>query len=1170
MLIQELFLKPVQRPIDGVIKADDDRNLRTELEEYVVTRDVMRGLNAFTECYLEEPMANGVWISGFFGSGKSHLLKMLSLLLDGTPVADGVRPADVLLPKVEDEIVQAALRKAASIPSRSVLFNVDQKFDGIGGDRDAAILEVFVKVLNELQGYYGKQGYIAQFEHDLDTRGEFDRFRAVYERVNGRSWEQDRGAIATARRSAFGKAYAEHSGVPEAEAYSVIRQVREDYRVSIETFAQRVRDYLATQPAGSRINFFIDEIGQFIGQDSQRMLNLQTVAETLGTVCNGRAWVFVTSQADLTGVLGDFRGMAAQDISKIQGRFKTRITLASADVREVIQKRLLAKTEAEPESLTAIWDREKDNLQTLYRFGDGSRVFHGWRGSDEFCALYPFHPYQFDLFQEAITQLSKHDAFTGRYVAVGERSMLAVFQEVAKSIREERVGRLATFDHMYDGIAASLRGDVQTSLKLAENQLGDGLQLRILKSLFLLKWVREFKATPRNVAILLIDRPDLDIAAHEKAVKEALASLEAQSYLQRNGDAYEFLTDVEKDVEMEIKGTEVDEAAVADLVAKTLFADVLRDPKIRYDANGQDYQYARKLDDAVIGRDFDVALHVVTPEHPNHGDLTVLASQNMGRSELLAVLPADTRLGDLARLHLKTEKYIRQNSGGADETRKAILAQRGQQNSARRTEMVNLASDLLSRAPLFLNGTRLDTVGQGEPRARFARALQELIGFAYPSLKMFRGTYDEGALQRTLLEPDDLLAGGGQPLSEAEQEVLTYVRRNQDDGQRTSIEEMLRAFARRPYGWYPMAVLTFVARLFRMGKVELRAGELLDAKGALEHLRSTRSHGAVRVRLQEQFDASKIAALKQFHLELLDRANDGTDARSVAQRAAQGLREKAQSLAPLLAQSSQYPFVEPLRPVVAQLEKLAERDHTWVLNNLSEFRDALLDAKDDGVGPIEAFMRGPQRVTYDEVMRFLREEDANFAELPADEVQPLRDLAAATHPYRGQVLPAAKAAVDRLRGRIVDLLAAERARALEDLDEHTARLQAMADFIALDGNGRDRVLAASVSARNDVQAARFVTVIRDRAQRYVTRDYPGQLTLAAELAAQARPPVPQGTSGRRPPQEPQKTVHHTPAAMLRPKCDLAVVASPAELDEWLSALRAAALEELEKGNRISL
>ena len=314
---------------------------------------------------------------------------MLSLVLDGRPLANGTRGADILLPKIEDEIVQADLRKAAGVPSRSILFNIDQKFDGIGGDHSAPILEVFVKVMNEMQGYYGNQGYIAQFEHDLDKRDEFQPFRVTYEKVNGRTWEADREAITTVRAPAFDKAYAEHFSVPIADARGVIKRVREDYKVSIESFAQRVRDYIDKQPAGFRLNFFIDEVGQFIGQDSKRMLNLQTVAETLGTVCGGRAWVFVTSQADLEGVLGDFRNLQAQDISKIQGRFKTRITLASADVREVIQKRLLAKKEAEPEELTVIWDREKDNLQTLFRFGDQSRSYNGWRGSDEFCGLVP-------------------------------------------------------------------------------------------------------------------------------------------------------------------------------------------------------------------------------------------------------------------------------------------------------------------------------------------------------------------------------------------------------------------------------------------------------------------------------------------------------------------------------------------------------------------------------------------------------------------------------------------------------------------------------------------------------------------------------------------------------------------------------------------------------------
>jgi len=148
--IKELFAEPVDRPIDGVIKADDNRHLQVELDEYVVTREVSKGLGSFTDAYLHNPTANGVWISGFFGSGKSHLLKMLSLMLDSDKRVgeQGIRPAEILLPKVGDEILRADLKKATAIPARSILFNVDQKFDAKGGDNEAPILDVFFKVLN--------------------------------------------------------------------------------------------------------------------------------------------------------------------------------------------------------------------------------------------------------------------------------------------------------------------------------------------------------------------------------------------------------------------------------------------------------------------------------------------------------------------------------------------------------------------------------------------------------------------------------------------------------------------------------------------------------------------------------------------------------------------------------------------------------------------------------------------------------------------------------------------------------------------------------------------------------------------------------------------------------------------------------------------------------------
>lgn len=1191
MKINHLFKQSVERPIDGVIKADDNRNRQIELEEYVVTREVSKKLEIFTERYLNEVTANGVWISGFYGSGKSHLLKILSLIL-GDKEIDGIFPAEIILPKIEDELLRADLKRCTAIPSKSLLFNIDQKFDGIGGDRDAAILEVFVKVLNEMNGYYDKQGHVAKFERDLDTQGEYEKFQETYLRVTGKRWKDDRKALVTTSRGNFAKAYSEHFGVPEQEAFDLMKQVKEEYSLSIEDFADMVKNYLDKQEPGFRLNFFVDEIGQFIGNDSSRMLNLQTVAETLATKCNGQAWLFVTSQADIQGILGEFKGTAGQDITKIQGRFKTQLSLASADVHEVIQKRLLAKKESEPEALTVVYDREKENLDTLLRFEESSIAVTGWKNSAHFCDFYPFPHYQFDLFQQAIQDLSEHDIFTGRHTSVGERSMLSVFQEVIKEVCNKEVGALATFDLMYDGIAPSIRGDIQTGIKLAENRHG-ALPIRILKALFLLKWVNGFKATPRNIATLLIDRIDIDIAAHEKEVAEALAELERDSLLQRNGEFYEFLTNIEKDVEKEIKNVEIDESQILSKLGNVLFSDILKDPKIRYDANNQDYSHARRLDGQPVQRgsqDAELSINIITSGHPNYGNNDTIALQSLGKAELVAILPEDLQLATAVRDFLKTELYLRQNSGSSDQNRQSVLDRRSQQNSERNIEISNLAKASLSRAPLYLNNENLTSISEGEPRVRFAKAAQSLIAYAYPSLSKLQGTYDESTLRKALKNPDDLFRGGTLPLSEAEEDVLIAVRRSKNASERISVEELTKQFERRPYGWPVMATLTLIARLYRMGKIELRVGgEQLTSQQAQTHLSNGRQRLGVDISVPQHFDDTKIKALRAFHHDFFHVANSGTDPRTVGEATLEALQEEGDLLKRLLTELPHYPFLKVLSPIAEQIEELAKKDYVYLLNNLNDFDDDLLTAQEDLLAPIKTFMKGAQRQTYDEVVQFATSQKANFPELPAQEVQPIQELSNSQHPYRGRVLPNAKQAMDGLQKLITQKLQTERERALQELEQRRVQITTNPDFAALDSSQQQQVLSSTETARQEIEVAQLMTSIRDRIQRYIAQDFPAQLTLAAQLAAQVAAQraaqkvaeestsadADDGSSGAfsppvMPPVAPAPVPKYMPFSKLKTHYDSAYITTPEQLDEWLKALRQAAQSELEKGNRISL
>ena len=161
---------------------------------------------------------------------------------------------------------------------------------------------------------------------------------------------------------------------------------------------------------------------------------------------------------------------------------------------------------------------------------------------------------------------------------------------------------------MFEGIRNELKGEIQSSILVAENNLDNSFAIRVLKTLFLVKYYSSFKTTKRNVSVLLIDSYSVDLKEHDKNIDEALNLLENQSYIQRNGDLYEFLTDDEKDVEQEIKEVDADDQAVNQLLKEILFDEVIRDNKIKFEDNKQDYKFTSKIDGAVLGREEELGM----------------------------------------------------------------------------------------------------------------------------------------------------------------------------------------------------------------------------------------------------------------------------------------------------------------------------------------------------------------------------------------------------------------------------------------------------------------------------------------------------------------------------------------------------------------------------------
>ena len=1171
--LKTIFDKPVDRPIEGVIKADDDASLRLEIEEYVLTNEVAKRLESFLEAYNNYEGANGVWVSGFFGSGKSHLLKMLALLLENRQV-EGASALDLFLPKCGDnEMLRGDLKRAVSIPSQSILFNIDQKADVISKSQADALLAVFVKVFDEMCGYYGKQGYIAWFERDLDSRGLYEQFKSAYESTSGNAWEQGREQ-ALLEADNIAAAYATVTGSDKAAVTGILDKYRNEYRVSIEDFAERVQAWIEQQSIRTgrqafRLNFFVDEVGQYIADNVKLMTNLQTIAESLATKCRGRAWIIVTAQEDMATVVGEMDRQQGNDFSKIQARFANRMKLTSADVAEVIQKRLLTKTEQSTPLLADMYQSQYNNFKTLFDFADGAQSYRNFQDQDHFIRSYPFIPYQFSLFQAAISNLSQHNAFEGKHSSVGERSMLAVFQQVATHIADKETGWLATFDLMFEGIRSALKSNIQRAVIQAENHLDDPFAIRLLKALFLVKYIKEFKATPRNLRILMQEDFGQDVPALRKRIEQALSLLEQQTYVQRSGDEYEYLTDEEKDVEQEIKNTEVESADLAAQLQEIVFDHVIKQNKIRYTENGQDYPFSRRLDENLYGREHELSIHVVSPFHENAQSEDVLRMQSMSRDELLALMPDDDRLVSDLLMYKRTEKYIRQNiSITQQETVKRILADKGHQNQNRYTGLKQRVQNLMGKARLIVAGADVES-GSGDAQTRIAGAFQDLVSRSYPNLSMLRGAgYTENDVATYLDQTQQGLFSAS--LAESEQELLASIHRNKGQGLRTTLKSLLEKFERKPYGWYYAAVLCTLAKLCARGKVEVRVdGNLLEHDALEQALRNSRGHGNVVLEPQVDFTASQVRALKEFYEDFFDAPPQASEAKALGEETRDKLRELTQSLDSLSAQIPQYPFLDALTPVLKQLNELAGKSYAWYLTDLGDMRKDLDFMKGQIIDPIRKFMNGSQKTIYDDACQFVRTQMPNFTSLEGDEASHLIATLSDPECYKGNNMQQVKAQTERLKKRIEAEIESEITKAAKNVDNLKNRLLGMNEFSALSEEQQAQLTYPFDEVITGIEKHNVIAVIRDTVRQFEENNYRhvlSRLTTFTQSPAIGN----DGANKSGAVTEPEQEIEYIPNSKVQVSFDKAWLANESDVDRYLKSMREALLEEIHKGRRIQI
>lgn len=1164
MKINELFLKPIDRDIEGVIKADDEAHLKTEVEEYVITNEIAKNLYYLLGEYSKlHPISNGVWISGFFGSGKSHLLKILSMLLENRQLED-VSVLEVLQEKIaaSDPMLRGELKKAADVLSKSILFNIDQKATIISHDDFDAVLDVFAKVFDDFCGYYGNQGYVANFERELDQAGLYQKFMEIFLQTTGQSWHEGR-EIFNINRQKIAHAYALATGNPEESARDIIQSYRDDYKPSIDSFAEKVNAYIQTQPMGFRLNFFVDEVGQYIAENIKLMTNLQTIAESLSTTCNGQAWLFVTSQDDMSKVFGELSERLGNDFSKIQARFQTKIHLSSQDVQEVIQKRLLTKNDLGEAKTRALYAEENKNFGTLFTFPDGGPFNKHYRDESEFVASYPFVPYQYLLFQQSIETLSAHNAFTGRHNSVGERSMLGVFQDVLKAIADLPAGSMGSFDLMFEGIRSAFKANIQSSIFLAEKTLGDPFALKLLKTLFLVKYVKGFKATPRNLRVLMQESFDQNIPALETRVRQALAVLEQQTYVQRNDDVYEYLTEEEQDVEKEIKNTNVENDEIYKVLEDIFFTEILRDSKIRYEENQQDYAFAKRIDSKQRGKDHEMVIDIITPYDQFCSDIIALKGHSMGQAHLLVVLPEDAQFIRDVLMTIRTDSYVRQHHAvNNSETKNAILATKGSQNTLRKKSVSKQAAELVSRARFIASGDEVE-VGGEDAKTRIVKAFNLLIAKIYPHLRMLgRINYSENDIHHYLAPQDGgLFPGQELGMNEAATEMLTFIKNTRLKAERASMKKLEDNFGTRPYGWYLAAIQCVVAQLVGGGKLEAwQDGNLLE-NGPLEKaLKNTYGFNSLSFDPVKSIDPRVIQALKEFHQDFFNEPTSDTDARKLIRNIQDKSKTLQDTLKSALRLANRYPFLSSLEGVIERLVGLQNQGQEYFTTVLPNEIDTWLNLKEQQIDPLQTFISGQKRVIYDELLDFTTQKKPDLSSSQLERLQAfLNDPII----YADNRLQKANVEMTEIKVALREKLEVQRKQALARIEHLQQQMVQMPEFEQIFSDQQARLNEAFTQIAETVQNQELTVSIRDKISDFERNNYPELLTAMHKMIAAKSQGKEQ--EGEQPVSVVYEHLHQIPVAFSKN-----VLENETDVAEYVEAIKQALLQAIRDNKRVNL
>ena len=861
----DVLARDLRNKIDPIVKVYDLESLEEDLRQFVITdslaKEFRKFLNAFTES-LERRIRGGdggdamaVWIAGFFGSGKSHLAKVLGYLLqnDSIDLDSGQTAVDIFNVHFDDPTLPLASdlkRLLAQVKNsawcKTIAFEIKSKQDQANPESvTESCLRAFYESLD-----LSETVWLARLERKLKNEGYYKKFLESYEEVSGHSWLEHRpehGFYGDELVAALVKALDK----PQESIEEMIATYQRDHnRVTSEDLAQEIAAWLDSKavdvkPKEPHLIFVIDEMGQFIGDDEGKIHELQGIVEQAGVQGKGRIWFICTGQEALDQVV-ERTGLKLSMLGKLDFRFQTKIPLTGEDVRKVVHQRLLRKKEAKKVEVERLYKANEGRFEELCRLGIERKL--AILDDQTFVAAYPFMPITIPLVQDLF------NAMRGFKLSGSERSMIDVTQGMLIELKEDPLGVLAPFDLIFDQVEDELSspeylGSVGLKqLRDADRHVPDKLvpPSRILKTLWLISREDWVPRTPETISKLLAGDISVDLPALRRGVEETLSALQKAGIVGRDEATgqYRYLSEQERGIEEEIidkirtYGVGVVKRRATELLKNRILTKAkFNDFKIQLGKSGV-IPFSVNLDKEPINSAGEILVEISSPL--SSPDTRQIEQENTARGvkgRVLWWIAADDEhlVESLKRIEAldKVPNLPKWRNDRSDETQRVVKAKEKEKADLENHVAKRLESRLLAGS-IFYAGDKTDLEGGKD----FKQITQDYVGAValnlYNRFDAADKVYDEANIPRYLqrstkrvdqLDPElGLIDVQGHLLrnSSLVETLFDELARRRDENESLEGKMLLEHFALIPYGWPDALVRLVLAAMFRGTAVYLQ------------------------------------------------------------------------------------------------------------------------------------------------------------------------------------------------------------------------------------------------------------------------------------------------------------------------------------------------------------